>query len=435
MSGELGGLLTRRATFLFGIEETPGVDPVLDPNVDAIEVSSPEYTTDPQVLERDYVSNDLSPFESIVGRIVSGFQVTTEVRGNGKQQSGLLVDRPIIADMIQACGYDLLPMTAGPDCHSPVIADADNAKTDPTISWASDPAATSVLQPVLYIIEVTTAGASGAAQITITSNSKADEGDGTNGDVIAAPASETITSGTALTLGAKGGSITPTWTGDLVLGQKWSLVVFPVGVKAVPISRDQKTARMELNRDGVKLIGTRGLGSFSLEANAGDIAKLTFNYTTNFVQPGDELIPDVDYGEVCLPPQVELSTMTWGGNRNLVVEQITYEQANDVQARPSVNGPQGYIGSRIVSRLPVIGFNPEATIEADHPFWDEFVNSKSKVFVTRIGTEPGNQTVFFCGKTQTSEQSFGDRNGTLTYEKTAMPKRIDGDDETIIVFC
>lgn len=436
MSGELGGLLTKRATFLFDLETVAGTNPGLT-DTDAVEVSAPEYTTDPTIIQRDYVANDISPFEDIVGRVISGFKVTTEVRSNGLATSGNLADKPILAKMIEACGYVASGMTAtGTDCHSPFTADPDNPATSPKVAFASTADAITVQQPVLYTIECTTGGASGAAKFTVTSNSKDGE-DNTYGDYIAAPTeTAVITSGvTEIELGAKGGTVIPTWTGVLTAGQKWYVACFPRGIKLTPVSNGFKTASMEMNRDGVKLEGNNALGTFQIEATAGDIAKATFTYTTTFVDPSDELIPDVDFGDLPLPPQVELSTLTWGGNRDLVVEQWTLDQANDIQARPSVNARQGYLGSRIASRAPVIGFNPEATHEADHPFWDEFLKSKSKTFITRVGTEPGNQVVFFAGKAQTSEQSFGDRNGTLIYEKSAKPKRINGNDELIIVFC
>lgn len=434
MSGELGGLLTKRATFLFGVEAQLGVNPGLDPEVDAIEVSEPEYTTNPTVLERDYVSNDLSPFDDIIGKVIAGFKAVVEVRGNGRQQSGLLADAPILARMIQTCGYELYAMTAtGTDCHSTITPDADNLRTDPKVKWASTADAISVTTPVQYTIEITTGGASGVAKATVVSNSK-DE-DAVMGDHIAAPAEVAFTSGTEIELGAKGGTIIPTFAGVLTVGQKWTVACFPRGIKAKPISNGFKTGSMEMNRDGVKLEGNSGLGTFTVDATAGEIAKATFNWTTTFVDPSDELIPEVDYGDNPNPSQVELSTLTWGGNRNLMVEKWTMDQANDIQARPSVNHKQGYAGSRITGRAPTIGFNPEATQEADHPFWNEYLKAKAKAFITRIGTETGNMVVFYAGRAQTSEQTFADRNGTMTYEKTIKPKRTVGDDEVIIVFC
>jgi hypothetical protein len=433
MAGELGGLLTKKATLLFGIENTVGVNPGLDED-DAIEVQEPEFTVDPSLRERDYVSGDLSPFESLIGRVVAGFSFTTEVRSNGRAQSGLSADEPILSKLFRACGYALTQMD-GTNNQSPVIPDPDNPKTSPRVAFANTGDATTVAAPVLYTITVTTAGASTVAGVTVTSNSK-DE-DAAHGDYIAAPAEQGgVESGvTEIALGAKGGSITMTWAGSLTVGQRWYVAVFPVGLKLMPVSSDFKTASLELFRDGIKMEGNAGLGTFQITAPAGDIARVTFNFTTTFVDPVDAADPVADFGDLPLPSQVELSTLTWGGNRNLMIEQWTFDQANDIQVRPSVNHRQGYFGSRIAGRAPVIGFNPEATHESDHPFWAEFLGAKSKTFITRVGTEVGNQVVFFGGKAQTSEQSFGDRNGLLTYEKSAMLKRINGNDEMIIVFC
>lgn len=436
MSGELGGLLTKRATFLFGIEAQLGVNPGLDPDFDAIEVSAPEYTTNPTLLERNFVANDLSPFDDLIGKVIAGFKVTTEVRSNGRAQSGLIADAPILARMIQACGYELYAMTAtGTDCHSTIVADGDNVKTSPRVRWVSTIDPTTNTAPVLYTIQVTTPGITGVAKLTVTSNSKLE--DAAMGDYIAAPVeTPAIATGvTKVALGAKGGTITPTWIGALTAGMKWAVACFPKGVKAKPISNNFKTASMVMNRSGIKLEGNAALGTFTVDATAGDIAKATFNFTSTFVEPSDDLIPDVDFGDLPTPSQVELSTLTWGSNRNLMVEKWTLDQANDIQARPSVNHRQGYAGSRITGRKPSIGFNPEATAEADHPFWQEFLRARTKSFITRVGTEVGNQVVFFAGRAQTSDQNFGDRNGTMTYEKTIHPKRVVGDDELIIVFC
>ena len=434
MSGELGGLLTKRATLLFGIEAALGVNPGLDPLTQALEVSNPDYTTNLTVLERNFVSNSLSPFDEMVGKIIAGFKVEVEVVGNGRQQSGLLADAPILARMIQACGYELYAMTAtGTDCHSPIVPGADNLKTSPRIAWTSNVAPTSNTAPVLYTIMVTTPGVTAVAKVTITTNSKAE--DAAMGDYIAAPVEVALTSGTALPLGTKGGTITPVWAGALTVGQMWTVAVFPKGIKAKPISNNFKTASLEMNRDGLKLEGNAALGTFTVDATAGDIAKATFNFTTTFKKPTDVAIPDVDFGDIPQPSQVELSTLTWGNNRNLMVEKWTLDAGIDIQARPSVNHANGYAGSRITGRAHSIGFNPEATHEADHPFWDEFTKAKAKTFITRVGTEVGNQVVFFAPRAQTTDTKFSDRNGTMVYDKTIKPKRVVGDDEMIIVFC
>ena len=63
----------------------------------------------------------------------------------------------------------------------------------------------------VYKVRVTTAGASGAAKVTVYD---------INGTLINAAAA--VTSGSAITLGAVGATLTLTWSGvDLVVGQEW----------------------------------------------------------------------------------------------------------------------------------------------------------------------------------------------------------------------
>lgn len=427
-----GGLLTRRALVLAKVEAECGVDPLPDAANDAVLVSEPDYTIDPQILERDFVSNDLSSFAHVVGRVVSGFQFTVDFRNLGVSQSGLVADAPILATLFRGCGYELLAMDGTGDGgnHGPIVPDFDNdAAAAPNISWASESDAVTVEAPVLYTIEVTTAGASGVAEVTITGNNDAE-------DDLSSAVAETITTATPLNLGAKGGAVTPTFTGNLVLGDKWTVMVFPTGVKAKPISTGFETLTLYMYRDGILHKGNAGMGTFSIEAVAGDYARVTFNFTTTYNAPTDTALPtDPAYGEQLKPPpQVELSLLTWGSNVSLVAEQWSIDQGNDIQIRPDVNAVQGYAGSLIVDRNVTGGFNPEATLEADNPFWADFAAAKLKNFTARIGSAVGEQVIVHCPQAQTNELQYGDRNGTLTYEKGFAARRFAGNDELVFVF-
>ena len=136
-----------------------------------------------------------------------------------------------------------------------------------------------------------------------------------------------------------------------------------------------------------------------------------------------------------LPPQVELANLTWGSNVNLTTETFTIDGSVNVVQRPDVNSAYGYAGSRISSRAPEGGFNPEAVLEASEPFWQAYTKATAKMFTARVGTAVGNQMAIFGPRVQTSEISFGDRDGIMTYEKSIGFKRWQGDDELIFHFC
>lgn len=426
-----GGLLTKKALVLAKVEITPGVDAVPTTADDSILVSDPQYTTDPQVLERDFVSNDLSSFEHIIGRVVAGFQFVVDFRGNGLSQSGLLADQPKLATLMEGCGYKMFPMDGTGDAavgnQSELILDRDNAILGSDLAWTHEGAVT-VLRPVLYTLEVTTGGASATAEILVTGNNDAE-------DDLSSATPAVVTTSVAINLGAKGGTVTPTWTGDLEIGDKFYVIAFPTGVKARPTSVDCVTLTIYMYRDGLLFKGFNGIGTFTIEAPAGDFAKVTFNFTTDFQPVTDVALPTDPVYETTKPPQVELSLLTWGDNVQVISDSWAFDAGNDVQVRLDVNAAQGYIGSRISDRAPSCGFNPEATLEATEPFWADFFAAKSKVFTVANGINVGNQIVLWAPTAQPSEQAFSDRNGIMAYDKTMLLRRGNsGDDEVSFIF-
>lgn len=425
-----GGLLTKRGLLLAKVQTATGVDAVPDATNDAILVSNPDYTTNPNVIQRDFVSNDLSPWEDLIGKVIAGFKFECEVRGNGVQNSGLVADAPKLATLLRGCGFALSPTTGvSADNLSQVVPNKLNSTTG-VIAWAPTAATNvTVASPVLYTVEVTTPGASGVAKVTISNNNTAE-------DDVTALGEQTITTDTALALGAKGGSITPTFANALVAGDKWQVLAYPMGVKAVPVSDNFEVLTLYMYLDGVLHKGLDATGTFTIDATAGELAKVTFTFTASFIDPVDAALPLAPVYEETLPPQVELSLLSWGGNADMKADKWTFDAGNDVQARMDVNAAQGYIGSRIAKRTPKGGFTPEMQLNADEPFWADFLAARAKTFTVRCGTKAGNQFVMFNPNAQTSDQKYQDRNGIRALDKTIEFKRgANGNDDTMFVFC
>ena len=55
--GQIGGLLTRKALLLAKRETVAGVDAVPTAALDSVLVNDPEFSVDPNVLEREFVGN------------------------------------------------------------------------------------------------------------------------------------------------------------------------------------------------------------------------------------------------------------------------------------------------------------------------------------------------------------------------------------------
>lgn len=518
-----GGLLTRKALLLAKIESTPGTDALPVPSLDAIQVIDPDFALDPNVLEREIVSPDLSPHEHVIGRKLTTMTFTVECKSNGSAQSGdLSADEPRLARLLRGCGYELLdasgsvdfagdtdvdPATdeiivtnhrfqngdgpvqvttsgtlptgltidtdywvivndedtielaatkADADAGTPVditvdgtgtstlenlnqmarvVADPDNDATASVVTWTNGtfleanrpPDGITVQSPVLYIVEVTTGGASGVAQVTITNNNTAE-------DDLSSPTPETITADTPLELGGSGATVTADWTGNLVLGDIWRVMVYPPGIRAVPRSSGFECLTIYFYEDGLRYRSLANQGTFTVDATAGNFGTFEFTFTGQYTAPTDVALPTDEVFETPLPQQVELALLTWGSNVTLVAEQWTIDQANNVVPRPDVNMTDGFAGTRISGRNPAGSFNPEATLVATEDFWGDFANAKAKTFTARVGTSVGNQVVFFGPKAQTSDISLGDRDDIRVFEQDIAFRRATGDDELEIHF-
>ena len=106
--GQIGGLLTRKALLLAKRETVAGVDAVPTAALDSVLVNDPEFSVDPNVLEREFVAQDLSPFEHIIGRKLASISFTTELKSNGLAQQGdVVANQPKLARLMQGCGYTL----------------------------------------------------------------------------------------------------------------------------------------------------------------------------------------------------------------------------------------------------------------------------------------------------------------------------------------
>jgi hypothetical protein len=419
--------LTKKALLLAKIETTLGVD-ASPATSDCMEVADPDYRIDAQILERNYVADDLSPFANIVGRKQATITFTSELKGNGLQQSGNVADAPVMMRLMQACGYAISGMTTASQRIGDVTPDHLNSASQPTITWAK--AGTVVnTKPMMYTVTVTTGGASATAKFTVRGNDETYD--------LTADDAETgaITSGTtAIALGTSGATITPTWTGTLLVGSVYHVVVMPVGLKLKPISTGQPTLTIYLYMDGVLHVMTAARGNAKITAEAGNFAKIEFTFQGNFVAAADAVAPSNPPYDTTLPQQVELSNLTWNNQRDLVAQQWTFDQGNTLTPRPDVNANEGVKGVRITARQPVGGFNPEATLEADYPFWADIEQGRVTTFFVKVGQVVGNTVAVWMPKVQMTAMPYGDRDGIRIYDVSFRATRFNGDDEVCFYY-
>jgi hypothetical protein len=403
-------LLTRKAVVRAAMESSYDVAASLGLN-DGLLVDKPQFKIKPNVLERNFVRNDLSPMPHIIGRKIASVEFETELRGNGVQNSGVTTDAPIIARLFRACGYALTGHAQS--SLSTVFAVGDE---DTPVTWAGDASMATNTDMIAYYVTVDTPGASGVAHITITSDT---QGEGS--------ASAAVTSGTPIPLGAKGATVTPTWTGSLKAGQQWVVWLRPPGLSLDPISDNFESVTIDLHKDGVKHLVPGCYGTFQITAQAGNFATVKWDFTGTYNAPTDDANPAPNF-ETTLPSQVELARLRVN-QFNAIVEKFTFDQHNDIQIRPDVSSSDGYIGTRIVSRKPEGGIDPEADLVANNDFWGQFAAAKRMPFQMRVGHTTGNTVWVIAPNTQYTGMTYGDRNGILTYDAGLRFARSIGNDE------
>ena len=408
-------LLTRRAIVLAKLETAYNVDAGPSPATDGILVESPDFTADMTVLARDFVRPDLSMLPHTIGRKLAKLGFTTELRGNGRQNSGSLLDVPVIARLFQASGFAL-------SGHALAFASAVyelGDEADP-IAWTTGGGLTNT-DLIAYYITVVTPGGSGVAEVSVASDTP-----GENTGLA------TITSGTPLPLGTKGLTVTPQFTGSLSVGQRWAVWANPPGSTLDPISDNFASLTLYAYYDGTLHVITGAIGTFTLDATGGQFAKLKWEFTGQYAPLVDSPLVNPVF-ERSLPPQVQLARLTVD-NFAATVNALTFTMGNVIQPRPDVNGSDGYSGVRLTSRKPSGGIDPEATLVATHDFWGRMSEAARMPFQMRVGNVPGNTVWMLAPCVQYDKMTYKDRTGLRVYDAGLAFARAYGNDEVRFVF-
>lgn len=275
-----------------------------------------------------------------------------------------------------------------------------------------------------YAIEIVTPGASGVAEARVVVTASP-----TQPEVITGPF--TVTSGTPLAIG-DGLTVTPTFTGDLDATQRWNLWLLPTGLRLDPVSDDFESITLAMNKDGVLHTMPGAFGTFEITAEAGQYASVAWTFTGTWVDPVDAPMAEPDY-EKTLPAQVELARLRID-NFYAIVANFSYDQGNEINVRPDVSSPEGYIGTRITARTPTGGIDPEADSVANHDFWGRLGAAKRMPFQMRVGKNPGNIVWMLAPATQYTGLTYSDRDGILSYDAELRFARYNGNDEFMLFF-
>lgn len=419
-------LLMQRAVVLSKIEGTYNLDSGPTPAADAMLVSGPEFTVDPTVLERNFTRFSLSTLPHRMGRKLAGMKFGAEWRGSGDPGT-----KPRLGVHLRASGYAETQITVGASQVGAVKA-VNAALGGAPVTWGTfTMGASSPPEPILYTVTVTTAGPSGTAKVSIAPDLNAV----TQGyDAIQTNLS--ITSGTALALksGGNGAAITPTFGGNLSLGQKFAVFVYPVGWLYTPVSTGYESATQYLYMDGILHKLTGGRATFTLEATAGQFPTASFTYTGQYIAPIDSPLPLNSVYETSLPPVVELANLTID-EYLAVVNKFSFDQGNTVSPRSDVSKADGYNGVNITARDPKGGIDPEMTLVGQEDFWSSMSTAEQMFFRMRLGRDVGNRSWVLGPAVQYTGLSYQNRDSYLVLDAgLRFPQWVTGDDEVQFFF-
>lgn len=296
-------------------------------------------------------------------------------------------------------------------------------------------------------IKVTTTGttaASVAAQVD-TALTAAQSGRWTN-TIATSVNTVTLTAGvttvttavTAILLGASGASVTPTWSGSLVLNDQWDFDLKEVGYHYNPISTGFESMTIYMYYDGTLHRMTGCIGNVQFTCQAGQFGTAQFTFTGQYLDPQDQPLPTSGIlFENSRPQQVELAQLTFGGTRLLRAQSFTIDMGIQVNPRESVSHPDGYDGVQYTSRQPSGGLNPEMSYESETGFWKKMALASILEFHARVGTVSGNSVRFRSNSAQISQIQYADRNNNRVYDmqmRLSMNPELIGDDELDIAF-
>lgn len=420
-------LLTRRAVVTAKIESSYNVDASPTAALDALLVENPDYKIDVQTLERNFARADLDMLPHATGRKLASMSFSHEWRSNGRTHSGLIADAPKLGRLLRACGFAEAAIAEGSGQIGTINAD-DNNTSAPT--WAAAGAGWGELEhPILYTVEVTTGGASGVAQVSITPDAKT-----IAASIDAAQTGVTVTSGSGLDLNGDGDlTIAPTWTGNLTLGDKWQVWVYPPGIRYMPVSSGFESVTLYMYFDGVLHILTGARGTFSVSAEAGNYAKAEFTFTGQYVDPSDTALPTSARYERQLPAMVELSDL-YLDNIGAVCSQFSFDVNNTVAPRMDVNAADGYNGVRITGRDVSGNIDPEATLVADFAWWTKLTAGSQMLWRNKVGQTEGNRIFTMAPSVQLSNLSYQDREQIRTMDVPLKMSRKYGNDSIQFLF-
>lgn len=363
---------TNSMLLLAGLESETNVDPTLT-TANAIPTAKfiPGYSY--QELSRMVVNQGIDAVKKLIGKETLDMAFEVELMA-----SGSVGVEPAWGPLLEACGFTKETL-ASAEIDDPFAGFGNAGLSGLVVESAGT---FTGAKPLVYKVQVTKTGESGTAEVSVVCR----------GDATQNSTANVVTSGSAINLGDEGATIEFTFaSGSLALGDKWYVHVYPAGIRYRPTAYNgtYKSAHFYHYLGGLLFKGGGARGNVTLNARAGEIAGLSFNFRSVFNAIVDAEIPTHAFPDD-VPEIVESSDLSVDDDNTLVVQNISVETGNNITERLNVNSSNGLESFRIASRDNQFAIDPEAELEAEFDFWNKLRTRAEVPMSFKVGSTPGN---------------------------------------------
>lgn len=212
-------------------------------------------------------------------------------------------------------------------------------------------------------------------------------------------------------------------------------VLSGTSVEYKPTSSSLESCTIYAYLDGKRHIITGCVGTFRINAVAGQQAMLEFTMTGNYADPSDQSFPSPTLeSTVNSVPIVKSAGLTLNSVA-LVVNEFTLDMANNVAERPSVNGTYALAGFHVTDRQPVATIDPESELIATYDYRADVLGTSRDLHLN-VGSSVGNKCLIDVPAFLTTDITYGDREQTLVETITGQcaANTDAGNDEVSLLF-
>lgn len=218
------------------------------------------------------------------------------------------------------------------------------------------------------------------------------------------------------------GAALPAWASVLLPACGWVVNGGVAPFIFSPVSEgpgaNVKTITIGHFKDGKFSVLSGAMGTFTMTAQTGKVAFITFTFTGKYSQNETDAALIAPTYPTTLPLRFAAGALTWNSVA-LCTSQVTVDAGNSVIMRECVNASDrsGYVSALVTNRAPVITADPESVLVATQDRDAHWLSSLPYAFSMQVGTT-GTSVTVAAPKAQLENKQQGNRNDMMTDDLT-----------------